>query len=159
MSTQHTLLKGHTSVPPASRKGLLPRWSPTQAWKPKCPQRQTSLSLGPSVLVPTVASLEKRQHPADGAALQPLPLSLQAMAPLWGSGAALREGAELQQQDSHRGSHAVTCQASAPGTTGKVLLCWKDGSSTGRATPGTCAQQSQELGMEQGREKVFQFCY
>lgn len=124
----HTPQRPH-ECPPAPHKGLFPHWSLTQAQKPKCPQRQTCLSLGPSVSVPTVASLEK--CPVHGAALHPLPLSLRAGAPLQGSGVALGEAAELQQQDSHRdvrdrarqGGHAVTCQAAAPGATGEVLLC------------------------------------
>lgn len=73
---------------PAPHRGLSPHWSPTQAQKTKCPQRQMGLSLGPSVLVPAVTSLEKCQCPGDGAALPSLPLSLQAGAPLQGFGVA-----------------------------------------------------------------------
>lgn len=76
----HTPQRPH-ECPPAPHKGLFPHWSLTQAQKPKCPQRQTCLSLGPSVSVPTVASLEKCQCPVHGAALHPLPLSLRAGAP------------------------------------------------------------------------------
>lgn len=145
--------------PPAPHKALFPHWSPTQAEKPQCPQRQTCFSLGPSVSVPKAASLEKHQCPADGQLCNPCP---SAGAQIQGSGVALREAAELQPWDSHRdardrgrqGGHTVTCQATAPGTTGEVLLCC---SLPWESHPLQAAEPG--MRMEQGREKVFQFCY
>lgn len=144
MSTQHTLLKGH-ECPPAPHKALFPLWSPTQAQK--CPQRQTWLSLGPSASVPAVASLEKCQCPAGGAALHPLLLSWGTTPGLWGAfERGSRASATGLTQRCHRQSQAGWPRCHLPSH--EVLLCCP---LPGESHPGTC--------MEQGREEVFQSCY
>lgn len=94
----------------------------------------------------------------------PQPASWGTTSGLWGGlGRGSRASATGFTQRCQRQSQArwprchLPSRSSRRDRRGPAVL--KDGPSPGRATPGTCTQQSREFGTEQGTEEAFQFCY
>lgn len=126
----------HTPQRPQERPQLHTRvWSPTQAQKPKCPQRQTCLSLGPSVSMPL---LKNASAQGMGQLCSPCP-----SAASWGTSSGLWGGlgAAAEPSSSHRFTQNVRARArqgghAATSAGGRVP--------PRRASPGPCTQQGRE---------------